>query len=78
MKFWRISRLCPKRQIIVSWCIWKLLKFRNLCLENNEFDPAKFLLTPGSEWQPALKKTKVKLDFLTSIDMLLMVEKRNM
>ena len=26
-------------------------------------------------WQAALKKTKVKLDFLTDIDMLLMVEK---
>ena len=44
--------------------------FQNMCL-----DPAKFFPTPGLEWQAALKKTKVKLDLLTDIDMLLMVEK---
>ena len=30
---------------------------------------------PGLVWQAALKKTKVKLDLLTDIDMLLMTEK---
>ena len=38
-------------------------------------DPACFLTAPGLAWQAALKKTKVKLDLLTDIDMLLMVEK---
>ena len=46
-----------------------------MCLEINELEPAKFLSTPGLAWQAALKKTKVKLDLLTEIDMLLMVEK---
>ena len=32
-------------------------------------------LYPGLAWQGALKNTKVKLDLLTGIDMLLMVEK---
>ena len=50
-------------------------KFRNMCLEIYELDPAKFLSAPGLAWQAALKKTKVKLDLLTDIDMLLMVEK---
>ena len=49
--------------------------FRNMCLEIYELDPAKFLSAPGLAWQAALKKTKVKLDLLTDIDMLLMVEK---
>ena len=49
--------------------------FRNICLELNERDPAKFLSAPGLAWQAALKKTEVKLDFLIDIDMLLMVEK---
>ena len=40
-----------------------------------ELDPVKFLSAPGLAWQAALKKTKVKLDLLTDIDMLLMVEK---
>ena len=49
--------------------------FRNMCLEIYELDPAKFLSAPGLAWQECLKKTKVKLDLLIDIDMLLMVEK---
>ena len=44
-------------------------------LEIYELDPAKFLSASGLAWQAALKKTKVKLDLLNDIDMLLMVEK---
>ena len=39
-----------------------------------ELDPGKFLSAPGLARQAALKNTKVKLDLLTVIDMLLMVE----
>ena len=49
--------------------------FRNMCINIYELDPAKFLSAPGLTWQTALKKTKVKLDLLSDIDMLLMVEK---
>ena len=49
--------------------------FRIMCLGIYELDHAKFLSVPGLSWQAALKKTKVKLDLLTDIDMLLMVEK---
>ena len=38
-------------------------------------DPVKFFSAPGLAWQAALKKTEVKLELLTDIDMLLMVEK---
>ena len=34
-----------------------------------------FFSAPGLAWQAALTKTKVKLDYLTDIDMLLLVEK---
>ena len=34
-----------------------------------------FFSVPGLAWQAALKKIKVKLDFLTDIVMLIMVEK---
>ena len=47
----------------------------NICLIIHELDPAKFLSSTGSAWQAALKETKVKLDLLTDIDMLLIVEK---
>ena len=50
--------------------------FRNMCLKIYELDPAKFLSAPELAWQAALKKTKVKSDLLTDIDMLLIVEKR--
>ena len=46
-----------------------------MCTEIYVLDPTKFLSAPGLELQAALKKTKVKLDLFTDIDMLLMVEK---
>ena len=48
---------------------------RNMCLEIYKLDLAKFFSALRHAWQAALKKTKVKLDFLADIDMLLMVEK---
>ena len=52
-----------------------LENFRNMCFEIYQLDPPKFLSAPGLAWQAALKKTKVKFDLLTDIDMLLMVKK---
>ena len=49
--------------------------FRNICLKINELDPGRIISAPGLIWQTALKKTKVKLDVLTDIDLLLIVEK---
>ena len=51
--------------------------FRNKCIEIYELDPAHFLSAPGLAWQACLKKTKVELELLTDIDMLLMIEKRS-
>ena len=52
-----------------------LENFRNICIKICQLDPAKFLSTPGLVWQDALKKTDVKLELLTDIDVLLMDEK---
>ena len=49
--------------------------FRNMCIKVYELDAAHFLSTPGLAWQACLKKTEVKLELLTDVDMLLMVEK---
>ena len=35
----------------------------------------KFLSTPGLAWQACFKKTEVKLELLTDVDILLMIEK---
>ena len=49
--------------------------FRNMCIKVYELDPAHFLSVPGLSWQACLKKTEVKLELLTDVDMLLVVEK---
>ena len=49
--------------------------FRNTCFKMYQLDPTKFLSALGLAWQAALKKTKVRLDSSTNIDLLLMVEK---
>ena len=48
--------------------------FRDMCLKENELDPAHFLSLPGLAWQACLKKTNIELELLTDYDMLLMVE----
>ena len=47
--------------------------FRKTCLKSYHLDPVKFLSTSLLAWKAALKITKVKLELLTDIDMLLMV-----
>ena len=49
--------------------------FGNMCIKVYELCPAHFLSAPGLAWQACLKKTEVKLELLTDVDMLLMVEK---
>ena len=49
--------------------------FRNEFIGIYELDLVHFLFAPGLAWQAALKKSRVKLELLTNIDMLLMVVK---
>ena len=49
--------------------------FRDKCIEIYGLDPAHFLSAPRLAWQACLKKTRVNLELLADIDMLLMVEK---
>ena len=49
--------------------------FRNMCIKVYEVDLAHFLSAPGLAWQTCLKKSEVKLELLTDVDILLMVEK---
>ena len=45
-----------------------------MCLEIYRLDPVHFFSAPGLAWQADFKKIKVKLDLLTDIDILVMVE----
>ena len=49
--------------------------FRNKCTEVYETDIAHFMSAHGLAWQACLKRDRSKLELLTDIDMLLMIEK---
>ena len=53
------------------WCVGKLQK--NV-LKTLSFYPLKFLSALGLAWQAASKKTEVKSELLTDIDVILMVD----
>ena len=50
-------------------------EFRNVCLSNYKLDPAWYYTSPGLSWDALLKHSGVKLELLTDVDMLLMIEK---
>ena len=49
--------------------------FRDICIKDYNLDPANYYTAPGLAWDAALKLTEVKLELLSDLDMLLMVEK---
>ena len=49
--------------------------FRDICIKNYKLDPGHYYTAPGLAWDAALKVTVVKLELLSDIDMLLMMEK---
>ena len=49
--------------------------FRDVCLQHYHLDPCWYYTAPGLAWDAALKKTKVSLQLLNDVDMLLMFEK---
>lgn len=48
--------------------------FRNTSIQAYELDPLHSYTCPGFAWQAMLKETKCRLELLTDIDMILMVE----
>ena len=64
--FWMMSSKTSKKKLrIYQMNIYKIY----------QINPAKLLSAPGLTWQASLKKTEVKLELLTDINNLLMVEK---
>ena len=48
--------------------------FRKVCLRESKLEPCYFVSAPGLAWTAMLKLTKVKLELLTDVDVLLMFE----
>ena len=78
-KFFKIKDLGKYHLLYVQTDVAQLSdvyeNFRSLCLYRYELDPSYFISTPGLAFEAMLKHTKVKLELLTDIDMVLMVEK---
>ena len=56
----------------IDYCYQMYLRtFENMCLEIFETDPARFITSQVQDGKQLLKKSKVKLDLLTDMDMLL-------
>ena len=50
-------------------------EFRKICMENYSLDPAWYYTSPGLSWDALLKYSKVQLELLSDLDMLLLFEK---
>ena len=61
---------------VIQYCLPMYLKtLETSALKYLDLIPLIFLSAPGLVWQASFKKTGVKLELLTDISMLLMVEK---
>ena len=49
--------------------------FRRVCLDNYKLDPAHYISAPGLSWDAMLKRTGVKLDLLSDVNMYQFIEK---
>ena len=49
--------------------------FRNMCMGVYKLGPVYFLSAPGLAWQACLKKAGEKLELISNIDILLIIEK---
>ena len=50
-------------------------EFKSTCIKHYGLDPANFYTSPGLAWKACLKKTGIKLEFLTDSDMLTMFKR---
>lgn len=49
--------------------------FRSTCIDNFKLDPGHYFTAPGLSWDAMLKHTKVEIDLLTDVDMLMFIER---
>ena len=49
--------------------------FRRICLQYYKLDPCHYFTSPGLIWDAILKKTGIKLELMTDIDMFQFIEK---
>ena len=65
--------LCNRVDVLLLADVFE--NFRDICIKDYNLDPAHYYTAPGLAWDTALKVTKVELELLSDMDMLLMVGK---
>ena len=60
--------LCNRVDVLLLADVFK--NFRDICIKNYNLDPAHYYTAPGLAWDASLKVTKVELELLSDIDML--------
>ena len=48
--------------------------FRDVCVKSHKLDPAWYYTSPGLTWGALQKKTEIKLDLLSDVNMILFIE----
>ena len=64
--------LCNRVDVLLSTDVYE--NFKEICIKNYNLDPAHYYTARGLAWDAAVKVTKLKLELLSDMDMLLMVE----
>ncbi|KAK3737410.1 hypothetical protein QZH41_000675 [Actinostola sp. cb2023] len=79
---WRVFKMNTMREYHDLYLLSDVLllmdvfeTFRDVCMEHYTLDPCWYYTAPGLSWDAMLKMTQIKLELLTDVDMLLMVEK---
>lgn len=67
------SDLYMKTDILLLTDVFE--NFREICYENYELDPLHYYTAPGLSFDAMLKHTKVNIELLTDVDMLLFIER---
>ena len=58
----------------VIWLADIFENFRDVCLKHYKLDPAWYYTSPALSWDALQKKTEIKLDLLSDVNMILFVE----
>ena len=70
----KLSRFASKCNVLLLADV--LEKFRDWCLEDYGLCPSRYLSAPALSWDAMLSMTKVKLDFISNVELYFFLKKK--